>query len=326
MEWQINSGPITSEANNTLITIPGSGTFDFKTRAVDGEPLDSGWRSETLRIDTILPTDGTDPGGTGWRMVPATVSVIAADATSGLNRVEWQLDGGLIQSGPSGSNVPINGDGVHTLRTRAVDNATNQSVWRDHTIRIDTLVPNDTTAVPSGWQTAPLPVSVTGTDAHSGVASVSWRLDGGLITSAAAPGALTVSAEGVHTLETRVTDVAGNVSGWSAPRTIRIDTTAPTNSTVASDGEWTTADYNVLVTGADDGSGLQEVQYRINSGPWIPGPSGTQATVPGSGDHTFETRAVDVAGNISVPRLDHVRIDRIAPRQHDAAARRRRRT
>ena len=227
-------------------------------------------------------------------MVPATVSVIAADATSGLNRVEWRLTA-ADPAGASGSNVPISGDGTHTCRSASTRS-----------------VPDDTTAVPSGWQTAPLPVSVAGTGA-SGVASASWRLNGGLITSAAAPGALTVSTEGVNTLETRVTDVAGNVSAWSAPRTIRIDTTAPTNSTVASDGEWTTADYNVLVTGADAVSGLHEVQHRINNGPWIPGPSGTQATVAGSGDHTLETRAVDVAGNTSVPRLDHVRIDRIAP-------------
>jgi len=309
MRYQLSSGPITDVASGTQVTISTNGQFDFKTIAVDADLMDSGWRSEPLWIDTVLPTDSTDPGTTAWRPTVANVTITAADVTSGLARVEWQLDGGLVQTGASGSVVPINGDGVHTLRTRAVDNATNESAWRDHTIRIDTLVPNDTTAAPSGWQTMPLVVSLTGTDAHSGVVGGSWRLDGGAITNVGAPGAATISSDGVHTLETRITDGVGNTTGWK-PHTVRIDTTAPTNLTPVNSGNWTTADYNVSLSGADGGSGLADMQYRIDGGPWV---SGTQATVAGSGDHTFQTRAVDVAGNTSTRPVENVRIDRTVP-------------
>ena len=60
--------------------------------------------------------------------------------------------------------MTISGDGEHTLSTRGVDVAGNISLWRDHTIRIDTILPVDETAALAGWQTAPLPVSVRGTD------------------------------------------------------------------------------------------------------------------------------------------------------------------
>ena len=48
---------------------------------------------------------------------------------------------------------------------------------------IDTTVPTDTTSVPSGWQTAPLSVAVTGYDATSGIQKVDWQLDGGSVQS-----------------------------------------------------------------------------------------------------------------------------------------------
>jgi hypothetical protein len=320
IEWRLGvGGAVSSVASGSQITIADLGVHDFETQAVDDSGNTSGWRSETLRIDTVDPTDAT-VAPAGWRNTPQTIAVTAVDITSGVDHVEWELDGGLTLSGPSGSNVPIAGDGVHTLRVRAVDTAGNVSDWTDHTVRIDTVTPTDTTAVPAGWQTVALPVTVTGTDAHSGVTEVTWRVDGGATTTTTSlPAGPTISAEGVHTVETRVRDAAGNQTGWRS-QTVRIDTTAPTNQTDVSDGQWTTADYHVLVKAVDGGSQLAEVQWRIDGGPWLNGPSGSQADVTGSGDHTLETRGVDVAGNTSVPRLDHVRIDRIAPTNTTAPA------
>ena len=317
IEWRLGvGGAVSSVASGSQITIADLGVHDFQTQAVDDSGNTSGWRSETLRIDTVDPTDATVAPG-GWRNTPQTIAVSAVDITSGVDHVEWELDGGLTQTGPSGSNVPISGDGVHTLRVRAVDTAGNISDWTTHTVRIDTVTPTDTTSPSGGWQTAPLAVLVTGSDAHSGVTEVSWRVDGGATTTTTSlPAGPTVSAEGVHTVETRVRDAAGNQTGWKSS-TVRIDTTAPTNQTDVSDGVWTTADYHVLVKAVDGGSGLAEVQWRVDGGPWQ---NTSQADVTGSGDHTLETRGVDVAGNTSVPRLDHVRIDRVAPVNTTAAA------
>ena len=78
----------------------------------------------------------------------------------------------------------------------------------------------------AGWQTAALPVTVTGADGHSGVASVTYQLDG-CAPVTTTPGAIvTVSADGDHILTTKVRDAAGNETGWKTSY-IHIDTTAP---------------------------------------------------------------------------------------------------
>ena len=61
------------------------------------------------------------------------------------------------------------------LRTRAVDVAGNVSDWTDHVVRVDSVLPTDTTALPTGWRTTPVDVTVKGTDAHSGVDEVAGR-------------------------------------------------------------------------------------------------------------------------------------------------------
>jgi hypothetical protein len=314
MRWRLGaSGTVNEVDSGTQITISDLGVHDFQTQAVDVSGNASVWRSETLQIDTVDPTDATDAGGTGWRSAPTTVSVDAVDITSGVQRVEWILDGAPVQSGANGTDVAISKDGTHLLRTRAVDNAGNVSDWRDHTVRIDTVNPTDITALPSGWQTQPLNVTVNGADAHSGVTHVAYRVDGGAWTITTAPGSFTVSAQGEHVVETYVRDAALRESAVKS-HTVRIDTTAPVNQTSAAPAEWIDEDYHVLVSAADSGgSGVAKVQWRIDGGPWLEGPSGSQANVTGTRDHTFETRAVDVAGNTSAARLEHVRIDKAVP-------------
>jgi len=314
MRWRLGVGGAVDEVDSgTEITISDLGTFDFQSQAVDISGNESAWRSETLQIDTVDPTDATDAGGPGWRTAPTTVSVDAVDVTSGVDHVEWILDGAPVQSGPNGTDVAVNGDGTHLLRTRAVDVAGNVSGWRDHTVRIDTVDPTDTTALPAGWQTQPLNVQVTGADAHSGVTHVGRRVDGGTWTITTAPGSFTLSAQGEHVVETFVRDAAGRES---APKshTVRIDTTAPVNETPAAPAEWLDEDYHVLVSAADSGgSGVAKVLWRVDGGPWLEGPSGSQANVTGTGVHSLETRAVDVAGNAAVTRLEQVRIDKGVP-------------
>ena len=78
---------------------------------------------------------------------------------------------------------------------------------------------NTSPTAPAGWRNTPYSVVLNGTDAGSGVASVGWKLQlEGELESAeqlGTPGVetVTISADGTHTLKTRVHDVAGNASG-----------------------------------------------------------------------------------------------------------------
>jgi hypothetical protein len=312
LQWCLNNGAFSDALDGDDVTIATSGVWTLNTRAVDNEGNVSAWRPETVRVDVNKPVDMTDAGGTGWHNAPHNVIVLAADMDSGLKQVWWQLDGGLAQSGANGTSVPIAADGTHTLTTWAEDNAGNLSVPRDHTVRVDTVTPTDTTAAPGGWQTAPLPVAITGADGHSGIFQVIYALDGGAPVTTTSGTIVTVSGDGDHVLTTKVRDAAGNESGWKTTN-IRIDTTAPDNQTDTASGSWRAADYAVLVRGADSGSGLNDVQWRVNGGAITSGASPLQAVVTGNGVQTLETRVRDVAGNASAWRSETIRIDKVLP-------------
>ena len=312
MQWILDAGPATNVGNGDTVTVTGSGAHSLMTRAVDEAANASDWRTDTVKIDVTKPADTTNSGTTAWRQTTASVTVSASDAHSGIDHVEYKIDGGVVHSVANSTPVAISGDGAHTLSVRGIDVAGNVGDWSDHTIRVDTVQPTDETSAPAGWQTAPLGVTVTGSDAHSGVASVTYSLDGAAPVTGASPTVVTVSGDGDHTLETRVTDNAGNQSGWKTT-TVRIDTTAPDNQTPAAPAGWRTTDYAVMVAGADSGSGVREVQWRVDGGAVTPGATPKQAIVTGNGTHTFETRVVDNAGNASAWRAEQVKIDNVNP-------------
>jgi hypothetical protein len=314
MQYCVDGGTAADIANATPISLNSSGVFTLITRAVDVAGNASPWRPETVSIDMSPPTDTTDSGTLSWTPTTRTVTVSATDAVSGVDHVEWQLDGGSIHSVANNTDVSIVGDGEHTLRTRAFDVAGNATGWQDHTVRVDTVDPVDETAAPGGWQTGAYGVAVAGSDVHSGIASVTYSVDGGApTTTAVSPTTVNISSEGEHTLTTYVTDNAGN---QSTPKTftIRIDTTSPTNQTPTADPGWRGADYAVMVSGADSGSGVRWLEWRVDAGPITRGgPAPLQATVGGTGTHTLETRVIDAAGNASAWRPDDVDIDKVKP-------------
>jgi hypothetical protein len=313
MQYCVDGGTATDIANGTPISLNTSGVYTLITRAVDVAGNASPWRPETVSIDMSPPTDTTDSGTLSWTQTTRTVTVSATDPVSGVDHIEWQLDGGSIHTDVNNTDVAIVSDGAHTLRTRAVDVAGNASLWADHTVRVDTVDPIDETAAPGGWQTGAYGVVVSGSDAHSGLANVTYSVDGAAPQTGASPTTVTFSAEGEHTLTTYVTDNAGNQS-TPTTWTIRIDTTAPTNQTPTADPGWRGADYAVMVSGADSGSGVRWLEWRVDSGPITRGgPAPLQATVGGSGTHTLETRVIDAAGNASAWRPDEVDIDKVKP-------------
>jgi Bacterial Ig-like domain len=309
VEWKLD-GTLSSGADGATVTIP-DGTHSFDTRVIDGAGNASAWAPHTVQVDVSGPSDDTTVPSS-WQTAPVTVTVTGSDDKSSIDHVEWKLDG-VSGSGPNGSVVHVSSDGVHTLQTRIANSAGEISPWKTQYVDVDTLVPNDDTAAPSGWQTAPLTVDVTGDDATSGIQHVEWQIDGGATQQSTTNGnPVAISAEGQHTLATRVVDAAGLASPWHN-HAIRIDTTSPVNETPVGSSAWRASDYAVVLDGADSGSGLSEMRWQIDGGPVHSGPPLTQVTVSGTGAHTLTTWAVDVAGNASGHRDDHINIDTVPP-------------
>jgi hypothetical protein len=315
MQWCVDGGTAGNLIPGQSITLDTSGEYTLITRAVDAAGNASPWRVETVSVDLEAPTDVTDPGTVAWTPTsPRQVTVSAIDSVSGVDHIEWQLDNGVVHSDVNNTTVTIAADGAHTLHTWAVDVAGSRSARRDHTINIDTVIPSDETAASAGWHNvSPVPVTVTGADAHSGIKQVTYKIDSGAETTVTAASAVAnVSGDGNHTLYTKVMDRAGNETGWKASP-INIDTTAPANQTPLPSAGWRGSDYAVIVSGADGGSGLHHVEWKVDGGPVTSGGPTVQATVAGNGTHTLSTRVLDVAGNASGWRDDTVNIDKVVP-------------
>src|SRR2546429_207587 len=82
------------------------------------------------------------------------------------------------------------------------------------TVRIDTLAPATTDNAPAGWSKTAVTVTLTATDASSGVATTEYKVDGAASyttgTSVAIPAPADHSNDGPHTITYRSTDAAGN--------------------------------------------------------------------------------------------------------------------
>jgi hypothetical protein len=232
--------------------------------------------------------------------------------------VRWRVDGGAEHVGTRLlETAVVTGNGTHTLETRVRDVAGNYSSWRSESVNIDAVKPTDTTPYP----VAPVPngrkITLTGTDAHSGLSgAVEWQLGSGSIQTSAQA---TIVGAGSHTLKTRVQDNAGNWSDWRSgtvvvdPALPMEDSDAPIDTTTIP-VNWRTGGYTVTVT-ADDagGAGVDYVEWRLDGNPVQDGPSGSTFTVTTDGEHEIETRATDLAGNVSDWRAQTLKIDRTLP-------------
>ena len=108
----------------------------------------------------------------------------------------------------------------------------------------------------------------------------------------------------------RSTDGEGNVEADKTV-TVKIDKTRPDLDGDASDGGTFTGPTQVTLAGADSGSGLDKLEYRLDGGDWTT--YSAPVTISGNGPHTLEHRATDVAGNVGAVGTGTYTIQGAAP-------------
>jgi hypothetical protein len=174
-----------------------------------------------VKSDTTPPIVTASLGGTqdadGNYVGKATVTLVASDSGSGVAAVEYRVDGGAWTAYTA--PVPVTAPGAHTVGYRGRDVAGNTSA--PASVSFTVVAGGDTTApvltmVVGGNQSGDwsyvgqATVSLAVTDAGSGVDSVEYKVDSSAWTRYTTP--VVVSALGTHTVRSRATDVAGNVS------------------------------------------------------------------------------------------------------------------
>lgn len=163
----------------------------------------------------------------------------------------------------------------------------------------------------AGWYRSAVTVTLSGSDPLSGVAEISYRLDGGSWLVYASP--VSVAGDGSHTLDFASTDRAGNVE---APKSVsfQVDATPPSTAHTLEGtlggGTYYVSDVTVTLNASDATSGLATTRYRVDGGSWLP--YGSPFAVSGNGSHLVEYGSTDVAGNAEATRSASIQIGAVA--------------
>jgi hypothetical protein len=273
-------------------------------RVVEGQPADT-----TPPTVSAVVSGDRDPSGN--YVGSAMVTLSASDAQSGVDRVEYSLDGTPFALYPA--PVVVSSVGSHMVHYRATDRAGNTSPEQ---MVMFTVLPSPDTTPPTasgsvsgdrdagGNYVGSATVTLSASDAQSGVDRIEYSLDGAAVVRYTAP--VVVSAQGSHMVHYRATDVAGNTSPEQllmftvVPPPV-VDTTPPTVSAVVSGNRDGAGNYvdsaTVTITAVDNQSGVDSVEYMVDGGAWT---AYTQPVRVGMvGTHTVRYRATDHAGNTS---------------------------
>src|SRR5439155_8328213 len=100
---------------------------------------------------------------------------------SGIASTQYQAsrNGGAYATVSSTWNTAGSGDGTYALRVIATDVAGNQTVSAAVAgIVVDNTAPSTTDNAPAGWQNSAVTVTLSPTDAGSGVPTTRYSLDG----------------------------------------------------------------------------------------------------------------------------------------------------
>jgi parallel beta-helix repeat protein len=274
------------------------------------------------------PTSAVDPLPLWKKAVPFTVIATAYDNIGVVNVTLWYRYSSNGTGWTSWTSYGIDedapwswsftgADGFYQFYSIAVDvngNVEDSPGAADASTGIDTVKPV-TTVILTGtmggnnWYTSNVTVTLSATDALSGIESKWYKLDAGYWTIYTAP--FTVS-EGQHTVSYYAFDHAGNQEAANSV-SFKIDTTAPTTThtlqgLLGSHG-WYVTNVTVTLSANDVTSGVNVTKYKLNTGDWIV--YAGFFVVPEDGNYTLQYYSVDLAGNTEATKQAVFRI------QHD---------
>jgi len=310
----------------SAFSVSGEGSHKITFWSVDVAGNTEAAESDSFKIDSVAPATTDSPSGTlgsnGWyTSASVSVSLSPSDATSGVSATYYTIDGGS-QHTYAGSAFAVSGEGSHKITFWSVDVAGNTEAANSDSIKIDSVKPTTTDNLDStGWYTsASVSVTLTASDATSGVAATYYTVDGGSQQTYGGS-AFSISGEGTHHIVFWSVDVAGNAETPESD-SFKIDSVKPTTTdslsgTQGSNGWFTSSSVSVTLTASDAGSGVAASFYIIDGGSshiYTDSPF----SVSGEGPHHIVFWSVDVAGNAESARSDNFKIDSVKPQTTDS--------
>ncbi|MBM3934804.1 MAG: hypothetical protein FJ319_10985 [SAR202 cluster bacterium] len=235
-----------------------------------------------IDIDTTFPVTSVTLAGpageNGWFTGAVTVTLSAADPTSGILTTDYRIVGSVSQ--PYTGPFTVSAQGANVVEFFSRNGAGMLEAAKAVSVNIDSVAPNVIALLQPGvnvggetWYASPPSVTLAATDAASGVPvdGVSFRINGG--AAATYPGSLSITSDGVNTLEFWARDRAGN-EHRPAPIAVRVDTLPPvTNAFVISGTQgqpgWYRSQVLLALNATDAGTGVAPgaTMFRVNGSP-----------------------------------------------------------
>jgi hypothetical protein len=287
-----------------------------------------------VRIDNAPPTVSVSaPADNTLARGAVTLGATASDSLSGLQRVEFLVDGQVAGAAANLAAPSLTldsatlADGERQVTARAADVAGNVGSSAAIRLRVDNTPPTVQLTSPAAGTLARatdvLAVRATASDAYSGVAGVRFLLDGTTVlgTATSAPYETTLRLAGLpdgeHLLSAVGTDVAGN-EATATPVRLRIDNTPPTVRLTEPDPGrsgvtvYHTSPITLRAEASDSGSGVAKVRFLVDGATVLatdtaaPYEVTVDAAAISNGVHAITALALDAAGNQAVSEAAQV--------------------
>ncbi len=319
-------------AASKAFTLPtGDGNKTVYVRYYDKAGNVSQVFSKSIILDTVAPvgTVKVNGGAAYINQTAVTLDLSATDAGTGVDKMCFSTNNSTWTTAEAYAAkkdwVFPTGDGAKTVYVKFQDKAGRWSAAVSVTVTMDTVKPTGSINVNSGVayvSTQVVTLNLSGTDASSGISTMSFSSDNANWT---APVAYTTSktftlpvGDGTKTVYVKYYDKAGNVS-LAYSKSILLDMTQPTGSiTINSGATYATSTAVTLnLSGADSGSGIATMSFSTNNTTWTAAEAYAASkafTLPtGDGNKTVYVRYYDKAGNVSQTFSNAIILDTLAP-------------
>lgn len=334
---KLDGGAFSACSSGVSYTGLAQGSHTFQVEAVDQAGNIGPAASRTWTVDTVAPpvpgitSKPTDPS------TSATASFAFNDSEAGVTFM-CKIDGGAYASCTSPKSYGGLAQGSHTFNVLALDSVGNASAPATWTWTVDTIPPqvvsitrNDpspTTAPSVSW-------TVTFSEPVKGVAAndfvrVLTGLGGNPTIGSVAPGSGTLAAtftvtastgSGVGTLGLNLVDDdtvkdaagnplggAGNGNGNKVGQVYAIDHVAPPEVVYTTFPSDPSSDTSPTFAWTNSATDIDHYECSAEDGPFYTCTSPVTLSDLAIGDHEFEVRAVDLAGNTGPDNEFHWKI------------------
>ena len=297
--WTAYTAPV--NVGKTAVTI------QFRATDAAGNVSTVGSRAVPAQTGSVTVTTSSTPAApnsAGWYKSDVTVTGSGTAELGGTVAIQSKMGDGAY-SATASQTVSTNGTTIVTFK--GTDETGNTSAEVTKTVKLDKALPTvEATLAGSNVLT------VTGTDALSGVALREYKIGTGSWTTYTAPVAVGGAAVAV---QFRATDAAGNVSAvgsLNAPKgTATVATTQNPAAPNGSNGWYKSGSVTVTGTGTATASGATvTVSSKVGSAEYT---ATAARTVSAEGTTVLTFRAQDQWGNVSSELPRTIKLDKTVP-------------